>query len=121
MIFASLSGGVERSSVGRVYVNWHFIVHMLVTTIYDVTMLTYFYHCKFDNNNNKKKKNNNSNNNTFRDFRVFDFGYRTKSKTQKLWKFSIFLLKTYLDLELWSQLIFYRFCNLSCNYCQNSK
>ena len=82
---------------------------MLVATIYGVTMLTYFYHCKFDNNNNnnnnnkkkkkkKKNNNNNNNNNTFRDFRVFDFGYRTKSKTQKLWKFSIFLLKTYLDL-----------------------
>ena len=25
---------------------------MLVATIYGVTMLTYFYHCKFDNNNN---------------------------------------------------------------------
>ena len=56
---------------------------MLVATIYDVTMLTHFYRFKFDNNNNNNKKKN-SNNNTFRDFRVFDFGYRTKSKTQKL-------------------------------------
>ena len=61
---------------------------MLVATIYDVTMLTHFYRFKFDNNNNNNNNNNkkkkNSNNNTFRDFRVFDFGYRTKSKTQKL-------------------------------------
>ena len=31
--------------------------------------------------------------NTFRDFRVFDFGYRTKSKTRKPRKFSIFLVE----------------------------
>ena len=32
--------------------------------------------------------------NTFRDFRVFDFGYRTKSKTRKPRKFSLFLNKS---------------------------
>ena len=35
---------------------------------------------------------------TFRDFRVFDFGYRVKSKTQKPRNFSIFLLKAYIGL-----------------------
>ena len=34
---------------------------------------------------------------TFRDFLVFYFVYRAKFKTQKLCKFSIFLLKAYLD------------------------
>ena len=36
--------------------------------------------------------------NTFQDFLVFYFGYRAKLKTWKLCKFSIFLLKGYLDL-----------------------
>ena len=36
--------------------------------------------------------------NTFQDFLVFYFGYRAKLKTRKLCKFSIFLLKRYLDL-----------------------
>ena len=34
----------------------------------------------------------------FEDFQVFDFGYRSKSKTRKPLKVSFFLLKAYLNL-----------------------
>ena len=45
--------------------------------------------------------------NTFRDFRVFDFGYKTKSKTRKPRKFSRFLIKVYLDLYVFVSVNFF--------------
>ena len=54
-------------------------------------------------------------------FRVFDFGYRIKSKTRKSRKFYILLLKAYLDLYVFVSVHFCRFWILNYSYCQNLK
>ena len=48
----------------------------------------------------------------FRDFWVFDFGYRAKSKTRKPWKFLLFLLKPYWNFEIFVSVHFLSFLNL---------
>ena len=57
----------------------------------------------------------------FRDFRVFDLGYRSKSKTRKSPKLLFFLLIRIGTFRFFAQFIFFHFWILSYNYCHNLK